>query len=436
MTSALITLYNSALYYCCILFFARYILACNPRKHLVLNSLIYFAILSVLLLSGGKLLSIFAYLLFQVLQFFIIKHFFPNAEKRYLIFFYIVLYCFNLIITSVFSLFIPTTTVYIDYIANTITALSVFVVCLSKARHKLWQLLGLTPKYAFVLSGCLLFIAAITATLSLCFNQASFPDVWNRFIQILISFFLLVICTVVPVIFVIAISNTKLKVLTADYEQQIKAQAAHYKELAAANYETRRFRHDFHNMRIALEQLYAEGKNDKAMEVLRQWGDDMNACRPQFDTGNGIADAILTDKQAKIAPLGESIRFDGALAPDTPEPTDLCVILGNTLDNAIEACQKLPPEADKTVSVTCSCCGGFLFLTVRNPIAAPVSVSGGSIATTKDNKTLHGFGLYSLHSVVRKYDGTVKLSSEDNCFIAEIELSLHPIPKKKFSLIP
>ena len=234
--------------------------------------------------------------------------------------------------------------------------------------------------------------------------------------------------------FIISISNTRLKTLTADYEQQIHAQAEHYKNLAEANYEVRRFRHDFKNIRIAIENLLERGEYDEALELIRQCNDTLEhpgGFHPAFDTGNGIADALLTDKQEKATDQNTQIRFQGVIPQDSLSPTDLCVILGNSLDNALDACRKLPPQDSKVVSVFSKCSSGFLFLSITNPIAEKVLIRNNHIATTKANKTLHGFGLYSLNSIVKKYDGELQLSATDDSFTVNIDLCVMKTPQKK-----
>lgn len=143
-----------------------------------------------------------------------------------------------------------------------------------------------------------------------------------------------------------------------------------------------------------------------------------------FDTGNGIADALLTDKQRIAASNNTSIIFHGSIPQNGLAPTDLCVILGNTVDNALEACEKLPSGIQRTVSITCNCSSGFLFLSIQNPTMEKVPVHDNRVATTKSDKTLHGFGLLSLHSVVKKYDGSVKLYTTENRFAVNIDLCL------------
>ena len=143
-----------------------------------------------------------------------------------------------------------------------------------------------------------------------------------------------------------------------------------------------------------------------------------------FNTGNGIADALLSEKQRQASAYNTIIEFNGMLPQDILSPTDLCVILGNTLDNAVEACQKINSDANKIISISCNCTSGFLFLTIRNPINESIPIHNNYVATTKENKTLHGFGLLSLHSVVKKYDGSVKLIASNNLFTANIELCI------------
>ena len=223
------------------------------------------------------------------------------------------------------------------------------------------------------------------------------------------------------------LSNNKLKQLTANYEQQIVAQAEHYRQLAESNYELRRFKHDFKNMSIAIEKMLDSEEHKDALQLFQQYNHTLNLSNGfpvMYDTGNGIADALLTDKQQKALACNCNIVFQGAIPLNYLMPTDICVILGNTLDNAIEACEKCKTIEPLTITVTCNCNSGFMFLTITNPVSEKVNISNNYIATTKENKTLHGFGLYSLYSVVKKYDGKIELQSTDTTFTANMDLCL------------
>lgn len=425
MTIRLTIIYTSLLYYCCLLFYARFILNCYAHKIATLHSFLVFIPLSVSILYGHSLLLYSAHWFFQVVQFFIIKLCFKNIKIRYLVFFYIVLFCFNVIITSLLVVFIPKHFEHLDIYVNTAIFILWICVCLTRARNVIQQVLNYLPKTIAVICVSLLIVAALMSGMISFFQQGHFPEVWNRWIQISTSFLLMVICLIVPVIFIISISNTQLKTLTADYEQQIHAQAEHYKNLAQANYEVQRFRHDFKNIRIAIESLLERGAYDEALKLIHQCNDCLEnpgGLRSAFDTGNGIADALLTDKQEKACAYNTHIAFSGMIPTEFLLPTDLCVILGNSLDNALEACQKLPTQSSKTITVSCNCSNGFLFLSITNPIAEKVVIRNNQIATTKENKTLHGFGLYSLHTIVKKYDGEIQLSATEDSFTVNIDL--------------
>ena len=270
------------------------------------------------------------------------------------------------------------------------------------------------------------FLVSLTFESSLYTNT----ELWINFTQklsFLMTFLLLVI---VFFLVYVMVTNSHLKQLTANYEQQINAQAKHYELLAKSTYELRRFKHDFKNMSIAIEHLLQKEGHSESLELFKKYNGTLSNNQfstISFDTGNGIADALLTEKQQKAFAYNSTISFDGCIPQEGLAPTDICVILGNTLDNAIEACAKLPLEVAKIISISCQCNSGFLFLTIRNPIAQTVNIKNNFILTTKKNKTLHGFGLYSLNTIVKNYDGDMQLKTQDNTFTIDITLCLSSI---------
>lgn len=430
-----ITIYHSILYYICLRLIARFILDCTPRILVLYGSfLVFLPLLAVL--DDQALLSMTCIVL-QVLQFILIKCAFTKVKIQHLLFSYVGLSCINMILVSIPVAIAPAHHLLYDYLICTVISLLCALFCFSKIRHTVRQIIEWTPKYTLMICGLLLVSTTVISVFISGTVLYTNHEVLNRATQIIVSILLLAICIVLPVIILISVSNSQLRSLTANYEQQIHTQAEHYQNLAAANYEVRRFRHDFRNISIAIKKLLADGEPDAALALLQECSqslDPSTQSHPSFDTGNGIADAIFIEKQAKATAFNTSICFQGIIPANGLSPTDLCVILGNTLDNAIEACQKLSTEEPKTITVIGNCNSGFLFLTVRNPVAQNVTIQNNHIVTTKANKTLHGFGLYSLHSVVKRYDGEVKLSSTDNCFTVDIDLCLKNSQKCKSCL--
>lgn len=420
----LIMIYHSVLYYICLLLIERHILDCRPRTWLVCASFLVFLPLALLVALGDHALLSISYITIQVLQFLLIKLSFPKAKIRSLVFSYVILYCLNMILVSIAVAITPAHHLFFDYMVNAVTSLSCALLCFSKIRHAVRQIIEWTPKYIRIICGLLLVSATLISVFTSGTGLYQSHKTLSQATQITVSILLLAICIVLPVMILISVSNSRLRSLTANYEQQIHTLAEHYQNLAAANYEVRRFRHDFRNISIAIKKLLADGESGTALELLQECSQSLEPSHLSFDTGNGIADAIFIEKQAKATDFHTEIRFNGMIPANGLSPTDLCVILGNTLDNAIEACQKLSANEQKTIVVTSEYSSGFWFLKIHNPIAKSVAIHNNHVITTKANKTHHGFGLYSLHSVVKRYDGEVKLSSTDDCFTVDIDLCL------------
>lgn len=419
--------FEFALYFCTLLLFAKYILDCTPRRVILILSFLLLVPLLIFEQSGNDDYVAAAGSLFIIVQFPVLRLIYPKAKIRYLLFFFLFMNCLNIMLISIFIRFFGANGVQMEIISNLLTAAVWCGICLSGLRHKLRQTLLYTPKYVLFVSGILFVAMIMVDTSSSAPSVSAYPEAWAKYQDLGVGLLRLAVCIAFPVFIIVSASNSRLKLLTVSYEQQIHAQAEHYKALSDANWEVRRFRHDFKNTRIAIEKLLADGDQAQALRLLQECGDVLNAPNRNialFDTGNGIADALLTDKQNRAAKHNTVIIFRGSIPQNALAPTDLCVILGNTIDNALEACEKLSPGVDRSISVTSNCSSGFLFLTIQNPTAEKVTVRDDHIATTKRDKTLHGFGLLSLRSVVNKYDGTLRLSSNENCFTASIDLCL------------
>lgn len=350
---------------------------------------------------------------------------------------FLVLFSVNTILISIITSLIPQLTLYellIDVLINLISACGCFILCMSDYKYVLQKLILQTPIITKRVFFGILSAEAILITIFL--ESSYFPshDLWYRFVQIALILFTVALTIVLPILISTSIANNTLKQLTRQYEQQIAAQAEHYKHLAASQAELRRFRHDFHNTRVAVETLLRQGDTDGALALLTDDRDALCAAALPFDTGNGIADALLTDKQQRAASSGITLTFDGLLPSEGLSPADICILLGNTLDNAIEACEALPISRDRRITVTAHGSNGFLFLSVTNPVAAKVAIEHDRIPTTKADKTLHGFGLQSLHAAAKRYNGRVVLSCTDELFTADIDLCLMPSVSQTASL--
>lgn len=144
-------------------------------------------------------------------------------------------------------------------------------------------------------------------------------------------------------------------------------------------------------------------------------------------TGNEVLDTILTEKSLYCKERGITVSCvaDGSQM-EFINTVDLYAILGNALDNAIEAVEKFKHQEKRQIDVLIYRQQNFLVMNIINPIKGTLVYEEELPVSTKGDKRFHGFGLKSMRYIVKKYDGFLNISEEDGCFSLKI---LIPIPK-------
>ena len=187
----------------------------------------------------------------------------------------------------------------------------------------------------------------------------------------------------------------------------------------------RRFRHDFKNHSIVLNSMLEKGDLQGARRYMDEISSEVSDALPRFSTGNPVVNSLLNVKYAAAARQGTELRFDGMIPERGIASKDMCVCVGNLLDNAIEACAALPESAERYVKISASAAGNVLLLTVENPAAETARVRGGALPkTTKKDAKLHGIGLKNVRDTAKKYNGTLQLTAGNGRFTAELLLEL------------
>lgn len=191
--------------------------------------------------------------------------------------------------------------------------------------------------------------------------------------------------------------------------------------------EIRKFRHDIKNHYAVMEELL----HGKDYDKLQAYFDHLAAHKNVFttiQTGNRAVDAILNTKAAEAAARGVSLEAKCAVPPELPiEDTQLCSLLFNLLDNAIEAAAV---SNGKMVELSLLRKDNLLLLRVRNSVDAKTAARPLSLRTTKPNASAHGYGMQIIRQSVAQYNGTCQFAVEDGCFIAEIMLTLESSGKE------
>jgi len=237
---------------------------------------------------------------------------------------------------------------------------------------------------------------------------------------------------VVVTIFYITVRIMQISIAEREHEQisallsmQLENQVEYYRKINEIYNEFRSFRHDFGNHMICLRSLIADEKNEEALDYLAEMATLSRPTKENFDTGNIIVDALLDDKNEKANQYNTHIEFSGFVPTMGITNADLCTIISNAVDNAIEACAKDEENSEKTINIESDFRCGYFFFRVVNPMFEKVEIkSRGRIESSKKDKSLHGYGLANIMKTADKYSGKADISAENSVFTLYIELML------------
>lgn len=184
----------------------------------------------------------------------------------------------------------------------------------------------------------------------------------------------------------------------------------------------RGWRHDYHNHIQAMQASMALGKYDEVNRYLSDLNDDLTNVDTVIKTGRVMVDAILNGKLNIASQNGIPVNAKAKIPDGTPvSDIDLCVIIGNLLDNAIEENKRLD-NSPRFIRVYIGRKNTQFYLSVTNAAGKKQSKSAAGYSSSKGVE--HGFGLARVEAVVKKYGGYFSADSEDGGFTAEILIPL------------
>ena len=195
----------------------------------------------------------------------------------------------------------------------------------------------------------------------------------------------------------------------------------HYAEVENMYRQIRGWRHDYRNHIQVMKAYAAAGDMEAISKYLDALDTDLATVDTVIKTGNAMADAILNSKISLAKSRGIPVRADAhiPLALKTSE-LDLCVIIGNLFDNAIEASMELP-EDQRLIRVYMDMKNTQLYISFTNFTAGKKKTKiNGRFLTTKGEG--HGFGLVRIDTIVERLNGYISRNSEDGAFTTEILL--------------
>ena len=193
----------------------------------------------------------------------------------------------------------------------------------------------------------------------------------------------------------------------------------HYREVENMYRQIRGWRYDYRNHIQMMKVLAANGDMDALKVYLDELDTDLNTVDTVVKTGNPMADAILNSKISLARSRNIPTQVDAHIPVKLKmSELDLCCIIGNLFDNAMEASMALPEEK-RMIRVYMDMKGTQLYISFTNFTAAKkLSKVGKGFKTSKGEG--HGFGLVRIDDIVSRYDGYLSRNSEDGAFTTEI----------------
>ncbi|MCH5280512.1 MAG: GHKL domain-containing protein [Lachnospiraceae bacterium] len=212
----------------------------------------------------------------------------------------------------------------------------------------------------------------------------------------------------------------------AIYENQMQDLMQHIKDVESLYDSIRGMSHDMKNNLYAMEVLLQDGsKEQDARQYLKRMQDDLSALELPVETGNPITDVVIGRVYRTCQK--EDIDFECRFVFPKREGYsvfDICILLNNALDNALEACSKLSKEKeDRKIKVTSYEKGNFFFIEIENGFGGTLRLGkSGDFLSTKEDAENHGLGIGNMERCVRKYYGRVELVPKDGYFVTKMML--------------
>ena len=228
------------------------------------------------------------------------------------------------------------------------------------------------------------------------------------FLQQIISFFSIAESTVIfPLLYQMG-RSAKL----SEENSRLRARGEYYQAIEAQQQEMRKLKHDLMNHFTVIATYLDLGENDKAIEYLKEIGTRFSELTKQY-TPNTLINAILNFKLQKA--LGENLELiikADVKSSSFDDETDLCTLIANSLDNAIEA---NPP--DKKITLELLEDEDRLLFSVTNRYEKKIETrSDGSFISSKEDKVNHGLGIKNIEEAVERMNGKFEITAKDGTF--------------------
>lgn len=234
----------------------------------------------------------------------------------------------------------------------------------------------------------------------------------------------MIVCTVLSSWEVVrTILQTWVKNRSLELKDQLVME--NYRSLEERLREEAAVRHESSHRLAALEAMLQEGDLEGLRENLAQWKTQNSQTVPRY-TANFAVNSILQDTASKAKAAGIAFTAEAQIPEKLPlSHQDLCALLMNLLDNALEAAAQVEEPSQRFLRLRLSLQKGFLAVRCENSYTGKLAQDGkGNLLTTKENPQTHGFGIAKMSAVAEKYKSILDIRYTDIVFTVQTALKL------------
>lgn len=248
-------------------------------------------------------------------------------------------------------------------------------------------------------------------------SHTDWPEVFNPYTSEILTHIQCIVLALLSLSMALSLPTSLNRIMQQALSEQIqRTQITHYQALLAEHHKQVSLRHDLKNHLLVLNRLTEQGELDQISDYLQSMYQETYKTTGNIHTGNLIADALIDIKEQ--AALAENISFTCELQLPKQLPLqdfDLCIVLGNLLDNAIRAAACIPDRQKRHIILKARTVKRNLLLEIKNTVAD----ESGFLQFGAEQ---YGTGLCNVKNIIEKYNGTMDISVEDFWFCVSVLL--------------
>ncbi len=216
---------------------------------------------------------------------------------------------------------------------------------------------------------------------------------------------------------------TYYKHLSEGYKDEFESEYSVFRDYREQQKDTIKFRHDWKNHMLLLQQMLEEEKYDQAQQYFEELTQTTDKHVRKIATGHELLDMIISSKMNRMEEANITFSFTGDVEWfHNMKQVDCCILFSNLLDNATEANEKL--EGTRYITVRTRKTEGSFYCELRNPLVGELLRKDDVIVTTKEDKEKHGIGLQNVYEIIEKYQGQYLITTEKNEYIFQMVFSV------------